>query len=259
MLRRIATWNPARGVWETDAAALCGHWEPYSVTWPGSGMTRSGSAFEPPTSGLRTAAAASSSSPHLPTPAARDGKGRDLPRQGGPSLPQAIHDLAEREPETLLPTPDAAVFNDGQSPEVYRARKARELAKGYNGNGGGTPLAMAVRLLPTILASSGDAGPDFSRTDRPEAGGDDLLTTMVKLLPTTTATDAKGSRRATARRPGQKAHTGTTLTDAAWRLSGVSTAPPSDDGSASSDEPPPPRPAPDRGEGNGSIPSSRSG
>ena len=42
------------------------------------------------------------------------------------------------------PSPDASVFNDGQSPAAERER-----AKGYNGNGGGTPLAMAATLWPT--------------------------------------------------------------------------------------------------------------
>lgn len=45
----------------------------------------------------------------------------------------------------LWPTPDAQVFNDGQSVKTMEARKRRELAKGYNGNGGGTTLAMEVR------------------------------------------------------------------------------------------------------------------
>jgi len=49
--------------------------------------------------------------------------------------------------ERLLPTPDGGSFNDGQSTEVWRERKARELAKGYNRNGFGTPIAMAVQLL----------------------------------------------------------------------------------------------------------------
>jgi hypothetical protein len=49
--------------------------------------------------------------------------------------------------ERLLPTPDGGSFNDGQSTEAWRERKARELAKGYNRNGFGTPIAMAVQLL----------------------------------------------------------------------------------------------------------------
>ena len=45
------------------------------------------------------------------------------------------------------------MINDGQTAEVWAARKVRERAKGYNGNGGGTPLAMAVRLWPTPTTS----------------------------------------------------------------------------------------------------------
>lgn len=56
---------------------------------------------------------------------------------------------------------DAAVFNDGQSVEAWEKRHARERLKKYNGNGGGTPLAMAVRLpswaTPTVGDSRGGA------------------------------------------------------------------------------------------------------
>jgi hypothetical protein len=66
----------------------------------------------------------------------------------------------------LWPTPDANVFNDGQSLEAYEARKVKEKEKAYNGNGGGTPLAMAVRLFPTPTA--GDAKASGSRIGNPE-------------------------------------------------------------------------------------------
>ena len=46
----------------------------------------------------------------------------------------------------LWPTPDAAVSNDGESPETFLARRERVRAKGYNGNGMGTPLAMAAQI-----------------------------------------------------------------------------------------------------------------
>ncbi len=62
-----ATWNPARGVWETTQTALCGHSAPYSETWPTSGMTRDGMAYELPTLGHHTDDSASSL---LPTPEA---------------------------------------------------------------------------------------------------------------------------------------------------------------------------------------------
>jgi hypothetical protein len=47
---------------------LSEHSEPYSETWPTSGMTRNGQAYELPTQEPHTAASASSSSPNLPTP-----------------------------------------------------------------------------------------------------------------------------------------------------------------------------------------------
>jgi hypothetical protein len=306
--QHIATWNPARGVWETTELAFCGHSVPYSATWPASGMTRGGEAFELPTSAPHTPDSACSSSPNLPTPRvaasrtsrgaalapdsrsspslaqaieiaegvlprefeswdelpaswhgdsvrllstpaaadakrgaetesggtrpsgakrsrdlvtdtallptplARDGKGRAPTRrdgsqnlagavedaliptptardrkgaggsdEGGPNLPTAM---------ALLPTPDASVFNDGQSVEAYQARKEREIAKGYNGNGGGTPLAMAVKLLPTPRATDGPKGCPQQRG----SSGDLMMTSAIlSLLPTPTASDRFGA------------------------------------------------------------------
>ena len=63
MAAPIATWNPARGVWETGATNLfCEHSELYSGTWPTSGSMRSGSVFPPaiPLSEAATNAGASS-------------------------------------------------------------------------------------------------------------------------------------------------------------------------------------------------------
>lgn len=94
----------------------------------------------------------------------------------------------------MLPTPTAGNFNDGESVESWKARRDREAAKGRNGNGIGTPLAIAVKLLPTPCA-----------------------------------TDAKGARNATSgRREDSEHHTGVTLLDAFW--TGAPTAQPSDAG-----------------------------
>ncbi len=46
----------------------------------------------------------------------------------------------------LLPTPSAGNFNDGETLESWEARRQRNLAKGINGNGQGTPLGIAVQL-----------------------------------------------------------------------------------------------------------------
>lgn len=43
-------------------------------------------------------------------------------------------------------------MNDSQSLDALAKRQKRERAKKYNGNGGGTPLAMAVKLWPTPAA-----------------------------------------------------------------------------------------------------------
>jgi hypothetical protein len=108
----IATWNSARGVWERpEMSMLCGHAVPFSETWPTSFMTLGGRLYPLPTQEHRTAASGSSS---------------------------------------LLPTPAAGNFNDGESLESWEARRQLNLAKGINGNGQGTPLAIAAQqLLPT--------------------------------------------------------------------------------------------------------------
>lgn len=136
----LATWNRARGVWETTRVALCGHSAPFSQTWPTSGSMRAGVAYELPTWAPPTADTGSSSPPGLlATPTASIATG---------GRPQDSHGKRDLRLD-LLPTPAAGNFNDGESVESWQARKARELAKGRNGNGIGTPLAMAVKLLPT--------------------------------------------------------------------------------------------------------------
>lgn len=151
----IATWNSARGVWERpETNILCGHSALFSGTWPTSGMTRGGRLYPLPTRGHRTAASGSSSSPGL------------------------------------LPTPAAGNFNDGESPESWEARRQANLAKGINGNGQGTPLAMAVRMLQTPNATDGQGGPRAlpeRRTSRGRDHGPRLRDAAPALLKTPTA------------------------------------------------------------------------
>lgn len=159
--KRTATWNPARGVWETSEIALCGHSEPFSETFPSSGMTRAGVAFELPT-------------PELPT------LGTGCSSQPG-----------------LLPTPAASNPNDGESVESWTARRDREKAKGRNGNGIGTPLGVAVQMLPTPTAS------DRHGPGQHGQGGADLRTTVSTLMPTPTARDWKAAGDSRERTQGQ--------------------------------------------------------
>ena len=100
-------------------------------------MTRNGCAFALPTPEPATAATAYSSSAASPPPA--------------PGL-------------RLLPTPVAGAFNDAEPVESWLARRDRQKQLGRNGNGIGTPLAIAIRLLPTPMAS------DSAAELRPAAG-----------------------------------------------------------------------------------------
>lgn len=102
----IARWNPARSVWETTQGQLCGHSDVFSETWPSSGMTRGGTAYELPTWEQRTAGSGSLSSPLLPTPAARDWKdsGDFTPK---PEKHKLAHEIV------LLATP---VASEGHKP-----------------------------------------------------------------------------------------------------------------------------------------------
>lgn len=120
--------------------------EPYSETWPASGSMRNGHAWQRRRSALPTVVSESSSMP-----------GR------------------------LLPTPTASNPNEGESVESWEARRQRNLAKGINGNGQGTPLGIAVKLLPTPRTS------DTNGAGVHGDGGMDLRT-AVSLLPTPRAT-----------------------------------------------------------------------
>lgn len=61
-------------------------------------------------------------------------------------------------------------MNDGESPATWLARRERVKAAAKNGNGMGTPLAMAVQLLPTPGANLGyNGGPQHP--DKRRAGG----------------------------------------------------------------------------------------
>lgn len=71
---------------------------------------------------------------------------------------------AQRRPDTKVtiglptvastwPTPSAAVVNDGESPETWRARAAILKAKHGNGNGAGLPLTVATAQWPTPVSS----------------------------------------------------------------------------------------------------------
>jgi hypothetical protein len=126
----LATWNRARGVWETEQVSLlCGHSEPFSLTWPNWGTTRAGTAYAQPMWEHLTADSASSSSPGLvfDTPDTNP----DRPNTGSNRVAQ-VAGLGNQVRE-LLPTPTAM----GDSAEVGRSHgriAATELARAGRGD-----------------------------------------------------------------------------------------------------------------------------
>lgn len=143
----------------------------------------------------------------------------------------------------LLPTPAAGLHNYEESVESFTARQQALKAKGINGNGSGTPLPIAIKLLPTPVAGDGrekGGGGRWSPTSAPLE--QTIKDETVKLLPTPTTADSRNSRNATANGgEGSTGHSGTTLSDLVheWSeesgSSGETSSPPSDAGKASTD------------------------
>jgi hypothetical protein len=97
------------------------------------------------------------------TPRATDGTNGG-PNQAGGALP---HDAAQA---AGWPTPSAKQFE--QDPEAWEARRQRNLAKGYNGNGQGATLDIAAKTAasgtmqspsPASTASRGVLNPELPR------------------------------------------------------------------------------------------------
>src|SRR5690606_8257204 len=139
--RPIARWNTARDVWESGQALICGHWDVYSETFPTSGMTLNGVAYELPTWVPPMDGSGSSSSlvllstpdtvpeaPNsgtnanrvmglgnqvkslLPTPTAQDSAASGGSNEHNVTLTDAVvrTEFGTRENDRLLPTPSAA-------------------------------------------------------------------------------------------------------------------------------------------------------
>ena len=108
----FANYDRESSSWRTSQRSLLGDWTPFSETFPKRGMMRSGLMSALPMSERRTDASDSSSS------------------RGG----------------EMWPTPAAMMPNDSEDPQEWLARAALLKEKHHNGNGAGTPLAVAVEL-----------------------------------------------------------------------------------------------------------------
>lgn len=176
------------------------------LTLPASGSLRNGHVYARPTSEPRTGGnagsallltprasrgAASTENQYLlsgsdkkgnllPTPTTSEARGAGHAADGGVNLRTAV---------SLLPTPAAGNFNDGESVESWQARRSAQKERGINGNGMGTPLAIAVQLLPTPAARDWKTGTSnlIGTNARP------LNEVACQLLPTPTTADGERS------------------------------------------------------------------
>ena len=163
----LASYDPASSSWRTSQACLISGWEPFSETWPRSGMMLSGTAYRLAPSAPLTGEIASGS---LPTPTAKA-------NMMAPSMQKwAAH-------KNLWPTPAASVTNLTESPESWQARADKLKEKGINGNGAGVPLAVAVKMWRTPQA--GDERACMKGTQNQT-----MLAHQVRQFPTPMARDA---------------------------------------------------------------------
>ena len=138
----FASYDPATSLWRTFQGSLFEEWETYSETWPASGMTRNGTAYQRPTSAPRISA---SGSGLLPTPSAVSygtNQGGGMGRVG-PVRP-SLDTMARH---NLWPTPKGSAANYGRPRE----------------NDWGD-LQAAVLQWPTPRASDGAGASSHGRT-----------------------------------------------------------------------------------------------
>ena len=110
----------------------------------------------------------------LPTPTIPNG-GRVNPEGTSatgrkPDGGKAQMDLGHAIKMELSPTPSAGNFNDGETLESWEKRRQKNKAKGINGNGHGTPLAIQAKLSAAPSArdwKNGKASPTAERNSRP--------------------------------------------------------------------------------------------
>lgn len=161
--RPLAIWNPVTDRWEREQETIFGHSDAYSETWPTSGMTVNGVAYELPTWEHHTDDSGSSSLQHegtlLRTPAAAAAEGGALSperakienrtlRLSGQMIDLVAPDQFDTKwkdsPQragTLLPTPTTS--------EATGAGRSEKKTGGEN-------LRTAVTLLPTPKAGDGE-------------------------------------------------------------------------------------------------------
>lgn len=192
----IATWNPARGVWETTQVnLLCGHSEPYLETWPTSGIAVNGSVYELP---MQVHPITVSESSLLRSPTASQGEGGALGEETARARGNTVGirdnalDIAKmnglpvsRVVDNLMSTPttmDAKATNDYDTAQKFLSQ--------------GRQTCLTYELIPTPMSRDykGDTSPHerngVVQTDTVERA---IFHSGEIKLPTPTASDWKGA------------------------------------------------------------------
>jgi hypothetical protein len=169
--KQIAVWNTALKLWTKPNEVLFSeHLELFSGTWPTSGMTQSGQAFELPMQGHHTNASEYSS---LPTPTTRDYKDGS-----------ANH---ERDGKVQTDTVARAIFSSGEIALMGTPRTSSANGSTPKQVAAGAPKSRIkdqVKLFPTLRASDGYERRNQKTMDRIARDGGDM--TMTTLARTTT-------------------------------------------------------------------------
>jgi len=116
---------------------------------------------------------------------------RGLSRKDAERFGANLSDVVE-----MWPTPDANTMNDGESAETFAARKQRNIEKHYNGNGMGTPLAVAAQMWSAATTKDANSAARHTTTTGVMHPGT-TLTDAVSTWGTPNAHDCKGGSDAT--------------------------------------------------------------
>lgn len=98
--------------------------------------------------------------------------------------------------EGMWATTSASVSNDGEQPETWRARQAKLVEKGYNGNGAGVPLA--IQAQEQCLSSRPDLEAFvglLSRTTDPTSSPPSMIADGSPVPAPSTRSSSRGSVR----------------------------------------------------------------
>jgi hypothetical protein len=168
----IAKWNSLRDVWERTETPIFGPLDVYSETFPTSGMTVNGVAYELPTWEPHTGGSGSLSSPLFGTPRCAEAMtSRDI------RDPLAIKEGNARarleDQVAMLPTPRATLL---PSPRASEGEKGGPNMRGSKGD---LMLSSAVTLFQTPSVADGTGGHERRGGKR---GNELLLNGQVKAL-----------------------------------------------------------------------------